>query len=176
MKKYLLEYRPFLIFLGSFFFAYIALTLLYQWYLSQYDSIQSDGLTALVSFQTEWVLRLFGCDVAVYPVLNEWYVNYKGVTIVRIVEGCNAVSVILLFVSFIVAFAGTLKKTLLFIVFGIVSICFLNVMRIAALIILLYNFPQYTHFLHGVLFPLIIYGTVFILWFFWITKYSKYAN
>jgi hypothetical protein len=31
-------------------------------------------------------------------------------------------------------------------------------------------------FLHGVLFPLFIYGVVFILWVIWVSKFSLYAK
>jgi hypothetical protein len=30
--------------------------------------------------------------------------------------------------------------------------------------------------LHGVIFPLFIYGVVFILWFFWVNYFSIYAT
>ncbi|WP_432222245.1 exosortase family protein XrtF [Flavobacterium sp. TMP13] len=176
MKKYLQQYRPFLIFLGSFFLTYIILTFLYQCYLDGFDENTADDITTLVSKQSEWTLKLFGYEVSIAPVLNEWYVYYQNQTIVSIVEGCNAVSVFILFISFIVAFSGTFKNTAVFILAGTTFIYALNVFRIAMLTILLYEFPQYTHFLHGVLFPLIIYGMVFILWFVWITKYSKYAD
>ncbi|WP_278019687.1 hypothetical protein [Flavobacterium ginsengisoli] len=51
-----------------------------------------------------------------------------------------------------------------------------NILRIATLIVLSYNFPQYYRFLHGTFFPLVIYGYVFILWVFWINRFSKYAK
>jgi exosortase/archaeosortase family protein len=52
----------------------------------------------------------------------------------------------------------------------------LNVMRIAMLSVLMYHFPGQVSFLHGVLFPLFIYGVVFILWVIWVSKFSLYAN
>jgi exosortase family protein XrtF len=84
--------------------------------------------------------------------------------------------VIILFISFVIAFTGKFKKTVLFIVFGIVLIHVLNIARIALLCVALYNFPQYEHLLHGVIFPLVIYGVVFLLWVIWVNKYSLYAT
>lgn len=176
MKKYFKQYRPFLVFLGSFFLSYIVLTFLYQNYLALFDNHSPDGITTLVSKHSQFVLRLFGFDVSITPVLNEWYMYYQGNAIVRIVEGCNAVSVFILFISFVVAFSSRFKNTIVFIVVGVLLIYILNIVRIATLTILLYKFPEYNHFLHGVVFPLFIYGVVFILWFIWITKYSKYAD
>jgi hypothetical protein len=40
----------------------------------------------------------------------------------------------------------------------------------------LYHFPQYEHLLQGVVFPLVIYGVVFLLWVVWVNKYSFYAT
>lgn len=176
MKKYIQQYRPFLMFLGSFFLSYILLTFVYQKYLEFFDAKTPDGITTMVSHQTAWFLQFFGSESTIYPVLKEWYLSYNGNVIVRIVEGCNGISVFILFISFIIAFSSEFKRTVLFIVLGTLLIYVLNVLRIAALTVLLYRFPQYSHLLHGVLFPLVIYGVVFILWFIWVSKFSKYAN
>jgi exosortase family protein XrtF len=60
--------------------------------------------------------------------------------------------------------------------FGIILIHVLNIARIALLCIALYNLPQFEHLLHGVIFPLVIYGVVFLLWVIWVNKYSLYAT
>jgi exosortase family protein XrtF len=52
----------------------------------------------------------------------------------------------------------------------------LNIGRIALLCIALYDFPQMEHILHGVIFPLVIYGVVFLLWVIWVNKYSNHAT
>ena len=74
------------------------------------------------------------------------------------------------------AFAGRISTTLLFLIGGSVLIYLLNVIRIAVLSVLLYRFPAYEHLLHGVIFPLFIYGVVFILWFIWVNYFSSYAK
>ena len=101
---------------------------------------------------------------------------YEGRFVARIIEGCNAVSVMVLFASFVVAFSGRLKQTLLFIAAGGLLIHVLNIARIALLCVLIYRFPQHENFLHGVVFPLIIYGVVFILWIIWVNRFSGYAK
>lgn len=178
MKKYLIQFKPFLLFIGTFFLAYIVLTLVYKFYLNSYSSNKVDGITKNVADAVEYLMRLFNADIrtvenANYPNIG---VYYRNDFTVRIIEGCNAVSIVILFVSFVVAFSGKLKTTLLFILFGTFFIYVLNVIRIVFLIVLLYKYPEYTHFLHGVLFPLIIYGLVFVLWIVWVSKYSKYAK
>jgi exosortase family protein XrtF len=178
LKKYLVQFKPFLVFIGTFFLAYILLTLVYRFYLNSFAQNDVDGITNIVSHNVDQVMRFFNCDIKIqksllHPYLEVWY-NKKYT--IRIVEGCNAVSVIILFISFVIAFSGKFKTTLLFLLLGSLFIYILNVLRIVFLTILLYHFPDHVHILHGVLFPLIIYGLVFILWIFWVNKYSKYAK
>jgi fibronectin type 3 domain-containing protein len=40
----------------------------------------------------------------------------------------------------------------------------------------IFHFPNQQSVLHEVIFPLTLYGVVFILWLFWIQKFSKYAS
>ncbi|PWB27847.1 exosortase family protein XrtF [Flavobacterium sp. HTF] len=178
MKKYLQQFKPFLIFISTFFAAYIILTLIYKLYLNSFETNDIDGITNIVGQNVDQLMRLFHCDVKIIksitnPFLELWYNNKYTL---RIIEGCNAVSVIILFISFVIAFSVKLKTTIYFILFGVFLLYILNVLRIALLAVLLFHFPEKEHILHGVLFPLIIYGLVFILWVFWVNKFSKYAK
>ena len=180
MKNLLIQYKPFLLFLGKFIVSYLILTFIYQTYLNQFDSknAEVDSFTQLVANQSETVLSWFDSQSYTMPHLTEPSVKlfYKAKYISRIIEGCNALSVIILFISFVIAFTGKFKKTILFILFGTILIHILNIGRIALLCVALYNFPQYEHLLHGVIFPLVIYGVVFLLWVIWVNKFSLYAT
>ena len=57
-----------------------------------------------------------------------------------------------------------------------VLIHILNVLRIALLSLALYYHPDQEPVLHGVVFPLMIYGFVFGLWVIWVNKFSNYAG
>ena len=154
------------------------LTFLYQRYLNGFEKNKIDAITRMVSKNTEQVLQVFNNGSSIeesdgHPYMKLFY-NQKYVA--RIVEGCNAISVIVLFISFVVAFSGKLKTTLFFIFGGSLLIYVLNVLRIAALSALIFYFPKQEPFLHGVLFPLYIYGVVFILWLIWIRKFSRHAS
>ncbi|RTZ01679.1 exosortase family protein XrtF [Flavobacterium sp. RSP49] len=178
MKKYFILYKPFLIFLGTFFLTYIVLTFLYQRFLNGFEENQIDSVTRMVSENTEQVLQLFNDESSIeestaFPYMKLFY-NQKYVA--RIVEGCNAISVIILFISFVVAFSGKLLTTLLFIFGGSLFIYVLNVLRIAVLSALIFYYPKQEPFLHGVLFPLYIYSIVFVLWLIWVRKFSGYAS
>ncbi|MET0759947.1 MAG: exosortase family protein XrtF [Flavobacterium sp.] len=180
MKNYWIQYKPFLLFLGKFALTYLVLTIIYQGYLNQFNekTFEVDGFTQLVAKQTEQTLLFFNADASIelhagQPSVKLFY-NQKYVA--RIIEGCNALSVIILFVAFVVAFTGKLKHTLLYIIGGSLLIHVLNIARIALLAVALYHFSNQEPVLHGVVFPLFIYGVVFILWVIWVNKFSLYAK
>jgi exosortase family protein XrtF len=180
LKKYWNLYKPFLLFLGKFALTYLVLTFVYQHYLNQFDAkkYEVDSFTKTVTIQVEQSLLFFNCDanIELHPTEPCYKFFYKGKYISRIVEGCNALSVIILFIAFVIAFSGKLKYTIPFIVVGSLIIHILNITRIALLMVAFHYFPEANTILHDILFPLVIYGTVFILWVIWVNKFSFYAK
>jgi exosortase family protein XrtF len=178
LKKYFIQYQPFLLFLAKFFITYIVLTFLYQGFLMSFGEYKIDSITQLVAENTKQVLTLFNADADVIKNNSEPYIRlmYNQHYVARIIEGCNGISVIILFISFVFSFSGKVRPTLLFILGGSLMIYVLNVARIAALCVLMSLFPEYEQLLHGVFFPLFIYGVVFILWVIWVNKFSLYAK
>jgi exosortase family protein XrtF len=180
LKKYFILYKPFLLFLGKFLLTYLLLTFAYESYLSQYDvkKFEVDGFTESVAKQAKDALVFFKFDASIAPNPKEASVDfsYNSKIIARIIEGCNGLSVIILFVSFIIAFSGKIKPTILYLIGGSLLVHILNVFRISFLCLLMYYFPSQQHLLHGVIFPLFIYGVIFILWIIWVNTFSKYAS
>ncbi len=180
MKKYFSLYKPFLLFLGKFLLAYILLTFIYQSYLRQFnvEKFEVDGFTKLVASQAKEAMLFFHFEADIKTNVKESGINlfYNKKLIAQIIEGCNGVSVIILFVSFVIAFSGKIKPTVLYILGGTLLIHILNVLRISSLCVLMYYFPKQEHLFHGVIFPLFIYGVVFILWIIWVNKFSLYAT
>ena len=178
MKKYFIQYRLFLLFLGKFFLAFVLLTFIYKMYLNSFGENKIDTITQFVGYNTKNTLQLI--DNQSYLIHNNTknYIQifYQKKYVSRIIEGCNGISVIILFLSFIFAFSGKWKQTVVFMVTGSIIIYTLNVFRIALLSVLLFHYPKYEHVLHGVIFPLIIYGVVFILWVIWVNKFSNFAS
>lgn len=177
MKALFLKYKSVVKFIVTFLTVYFVLTLAYKFYLDAFDGSKyyPDYFTNLVAKQCETLLHATGYDAQVLPHPDEpsmkLIINNKFVA--TVVEGCNSISVIILFISFIVAFAGKFKTTLLYIVSGSVLIYVVNLIRIVILSIGLYNYPWRREILHTVIFPLIIYGMVFLLWMFWVNRFSK---
>lgn len=174
------QFRPFFIFLAKFFGVYAFLGIMYRLYLNRYDTgrFEVDGFSWSVARQVKALLEVFGrkCELLQHELQPSIKVILDGHYVSRIVEGCNAISVMILFLAFVVAFKGKWKTTVLFCVLGIVVIHLLNVLRIALLSMALIKYPESEHFLHGVLFPAAIYGTVFLLWFIWVNKFSDHAK
>ena len=180
LKKYFSIYRPFLQFLTIFFGVYLFTTFLYQSYLNSYaiENHEVDGFTTFVAHQSNYIVVLFDKNAHVMASKTEASVLlfYKNKNVAKVVEGCNAISIAILFISFIVAFAGKFKPTLFFSLFGIFIIHIINILRIGLLSVLFFEIPEYKSVLHGVVFPFIIYSIVFILWIIWTNKFSKYAT
>lgn len=180
MKTFLAQHKPFFIFLVKFLLFYLVFTFIYKQYLNQFDVSKNevDEITQLVANQTVLFTRLFEDDVVALLHENDPSVKilYKEKYVSRIIEGCNAISVIILFAAFVFAFSSSLKRTFLFILIGGVLVYILNVIRISLLLYALYYFPQYESLLHETVFPLFIYGVVFILWVVWVVKISGYEK
>lgn len=182
MKELIIKYKPVIKFILTFILVYAALSFSYKLYLdaSVDDKYYPDYLTNLVAKQSQTLLETFGYNATIEEHPNEpsmkLIINNKFVA--RVVEGCNSVSVIILFVSFIIAFAGKAKTTFLYILAGSVLIYVVNLLRIVILSVGLYHYPWRREELHTVIFPMIIYGMVFLLWMFWVNRFSniKKAN
>ncbi len=177
MKALFLKYKSVVKFILTFLTVYFVLTLTYKFYLDFSDGSKyyPDYFTNLVAKQSHLLLETIGYDTTIVAHPNEpsmkLIINDKFVA--RVVEGCNSISVIILFISFIVAFAGRFKATFVYILSGSVIIYVVNLLRIVILSVGLYKYPWRREELHTVVFPLIIYGMVFLLWMFWVNRYSK---
>jgi exosortase family protein XrtF len=177
LKELIVKYRSVIKFILTFLLVYAVLTFSYKLYLDASDGSKyyPDYLTNLVAKQSQSVLQSMGYDATIAKHPDEpsmkLIINKKFVA--RVVEGCNSVSIIILFISFIIAFAGKFKTTFFYILAGSVLIYAVNLFRIAILSVGLYHYPWRKEILHTVIFPLIIYGMVFLLWMFWVNRFTK---
>lgn len=171
-----------ILFLSKFFLTYFILVQIYSAYLQNSQrkemGFKVASITDLVAQQTVNVLSFLGYQASATQHLKELSVKLviEDLYAARVIEGCNSVSIIILFVAFIVAFSGTIKATSLYILFGAFIIYTINVLRIAMLTIMIYKYPEKQGVLHDLIFPAIIYGTVFLLWVIWVNKFSKFKN
>ena len=180
MRELIIKYKVVIKFILTFLLTYSILSISYKLYLDYSDGEKyyPDYLTNLVAKQTKEILISSGYKAEIIPHPKEpsmkLIINGKYVS--RVVEGCNSISVILLFISFVIAFAGKFKTTFFYILSGSVLIYVVNLARIAILSVGLYHYPWRREILHTVIFPLIIYGLVFILWMFWVNRFSNISK
>lgn len=177
MKQLFIKYKSVLKFIATFLMVYAVLTFSYKFFL-QYSSGNTyypDYLTNLVAKQSKEILNALDYRVQLLPHPNEaslkLIINEKYVA--RVIEGCNSISIIILFISFIIAFSSTFKITVLYILAGSVLIYIANLIRIVILSVGLYHYPWRKDILHTVIFPAIIYGMVCLLWMVWVNRFSN---
>ncbi len=169
------EYKPLIFFLIKFFATYFILTIGYDIYLKQTQVIAehislADPFTKMVAEQSSSLYNLFINDSKVLQDPNNPYMNFyiEEYNIAIINEGCNAMSVIIIMVSFIIAFGVKLITTILYTLVSIVLVYLVNLVRIIILAFIFYNQSEFGVIAHDALFPGIIYGAVIVICFVWI--------
>jgi exosortase family protein XrtF len=174
LKALFVKYKAVIRFLALFFGVYLFLSLVYGFYLQNATSTQyyPEIITNTVTKQAAVLVEALGYKAEFSPHPEEASMRFAvdGSYVARIVEGCNAVSVMILFVAFVFAFWQGLKPTLFYALAGVVLIYVVNTIRVALFVISLKQYPQYRDFLHDIAFPGVIYGMVFLLWLYWIKK------
>lgn len=171
--------KAIIVFLVKFFATYFILFGAYSFYLNRTQQktevFVCSPLTQTVAHHVYLTSKMLGYDAEIEQHSDELSIKFmlNGDYVSRIIEGCNSVSIIILFLSFIIAFSGSLMNTIWFGVFGSALIYIVNVLRIIALSILYHRYPEYQTLLHDLLFPSVIYGLTFVLWVTWVKFFSN---
>lgn len=174
--------RSLILFIGRFFGSYLILFLLYQTYLNAQKNVKIihnvDGITKLVANWSGFFLKFIFNDVQLVPHATEASVKVfiNGTYLVRVIEGCNSISVLILFTAFIVSFYNRFWRTFSYLLVGNISIFLLNIFRIVFLTFCLDRYSFLGDILHSIVFPGIIYSYVVLLWFVWIQYFSKFKT
>lgn len=173
MNPLITKNKPVIKFLAIFLFSYVLLSLLYYLFLNSTNGL--DFLTESVSKQTINLLNLIGYETNSITNSTNDFINLyvRGKNIAGISEGCNAISIMILFLAFIFSFTKKIKSTVLFALLGLVIIHIINIVRIVILVVCLFHYPEYSEPLHNYIFPAMIYGVVFILWMIWVNSFQK---
>ncbi|MDQ0591956.1 exosortase family protein XrtF [Chryseobacterium ginsenosidimutans] len=172
------DFKPVLNILLRFIIIYLVLLFAYQFYLNRFENGGLDPFSRMIAEQVRNVQNSIGFPTQLYnDVKSEqvwFYVKTEYVT--RMVEGCNAISVMILFVAFVFAFYKG-KKTIVFVLIGLILLYLMNVLRIIGLNIVMTDYKQYGKISHDYIFPAVIYGTVVLLWLIWIKFFAlKHEN
>jgi exosortase family protein XrtF len=87
---------------------------------------------------------------------------------VEIVDGCNGLAAIGLFLGFIFAYPGDWKNKLSFSLFGICMIYLVNILRILTLAVTQAYYPSLFEIMHDYSTTTIFYLFIFLLWMMWV--------
>ncbi|MBB4807309.1 exosortase family protein XrtF [Chryseobacterium defluvii] len=167
------DFKPTLIILIRFIFIYLFLLGIYQSYLNYFTSTGLDPYSRWVASQSAKIQDFFSYTTTLvdYPQHETVCFNIRNQCISRMVEGCNSISVMILFISFVSAFYKGFK-TIIFILIGIVFLHIMNVLRIVGLNIILVDYKSFSKICHDYFFPAVIYGSVVLLWLIWIKFFA----
>ncbi|WNB17039.1 exosortase family protein XrtF [Marivirga arenosa] len=165
------DFKPSILFLAKFIGLYIILNIAYGFYLDASKG-DADVVTKIVTEQTAWIIDLYEDQISTGPTedLKSIFIYQGENPILSVYEGCNGLNVMIIFLSFLIAFGTIGKKMLWFIPTGIIVIHLFNLLRILLLFHVTISMPEFLYFSHKYLFTAFIYIAVFGMWALWILK------
>lgn len=155
---------------------YLIWYVVYEFYLksnSAFDKIVIDNLVYL----TKGFLTTLGYDIVVQS--QETFqdvVQIRGSLGVTVGAPCDGIVLLALFTVFVIAFPGPWKHKAWFLPIGLLTIHLINVLRIAALAIIVKINPAWLDFNHDYTFTILVYSYVFYLWYIWVNRFSPLKN
>ena len=152
--------RTVAVFIGKMVAAYAVWFVVYDLWLLPHGGLD-EWLSTRVAGWTAAVLAPFGEAVEAGRV-----VRFEGAAI-EIVDGCNGLSALSLFVGFVLAFPGSWVRRALFIPAGMAVIVATNVVRCASLLVVSARVPSVFDSVHGFHALFVFYVVIFGLWVAW---------
>lgn len=167
------DFKPALYILLRFVIVYVVLLLVYQYYLNSFRHEGLDPFSRFIAEQVRHIQNGVGYPTQLYNDVKgeQVYFYVRNFYPTRMVEGCNAMSVMILFTAFIFAFYKG-PKTFIFLLAGLIVLYIMNLFRIVALNIVMIDYKQYGKAFHDFIFPAVIYGAVVLLWLIWIKFFA----
>lgn len=167
------EFLPTIYFLAKFVGIYVVGNFLYGLYVTAYNP-QPDPVTHWVTEQTAGILTVCGWPSTAEDTPNKatTRINYEGKSILAVYEGCSGINVMIIFVAFLIAFGPLSKALVWFIPLGLLLIHLMNLARITLLFWVSIYMHDYMYFMHKYFFTAILYVVVFVLWVWWVKKFT----
>lgn len=168
---------------GILFFLTVSILIISIWFyiyqfLIQPNTNLDHHLSENLAEIGNYFLSLFG---------HNTYIEYSGTNyiITNLIDSntlgvwigtrCNGFKMFGVFTAILIAFPYAHKHKLWFIPLGIIILHIINAIRVAALTYLSVYYPDYLDFNHNITFEIIVYGSVFLLWYIWIKKFVEKA-
>ena len=96
------------------------------------------------------------------------YIGIQGGSHLWIGDPCNGLGLFAVFSLFVLAYPGPWRHKAWFVPMGLLTIHFINALRIVALCIVVTIDYELLNFNHDYTFYVVIYGWVFLLWWVWV--------
>lgn len=167
------DFKPALRFLAVFVVLYLVLNVLYGLWVSSYGNYP-DKATELVTRQTSAIINRLGGETTTFPKPGSASVSILvgARSALSVFEGCNGINVMIVFVAFMAAFGGNVKRMAWFIPLGLIIIHLANLARVTGLFFIAEHWKQYFYYTHKYAFTVFLYLIVLVLWWVWIEKIS----
>jgi len=136
------------------------------------DYLYEEGIFYLTQLQlkgSKFVLELLGYKVFIFGKI----IRLSDTTGVLLDRGCLGRNTLGLFLAFIWAYPSGIRRKIGVSLWGSLVFIFMNILRIVALAITQECCPEKLDFNHHVLFKYIVYGVIFMIWYFWLKSLSK---
>ena len=165
------DQKAIVFFLLKFIGCYIVVNTVYGLWINNYYPAP-DPITKIVTYQSAALISLAEDNITVGHINDSANVPIMqhDRRVINVFEGCNSVNVMIVFISFIVAYSGTWKKNITFGLIGVVLIYLANLLRVAFLFLVAKYYPDNLYFVHKYLFTGVIYVLVFFLWYLWVKR------
>jgi exosortase family protein XrtF len=170
--KALLQKNAFLKFLIYSGLTYLLLYLVHQFLVKRYTQYDQKFIGSII-LSAEHILNW--CGYTTFHRLQELdfqIVGIDGSNGVWVGSNCNAISLFMLFIVFIIWYPGHQKSKLWFIPFGLITIHILNILRVDTLALIAFYKPEALAFNHSYTFTFIVYAYIFALWMWWVNKFA----
>ncbi len=161
--------NPSIKFIIFIFLFYISWYFVYYWWVHPLETVDLFVIDVTISI-SKWILELFNYSVFTGA---DRLIGIDGSGGLWVGDSCNGIVLFALFTGFIVSYKGNWKYKLIYIISGILSIEFLNALRLVFLAILDTHSRAWTEFNHAYTFTIIIYAYIFMLWILWVNKFSN---
>ncbi len=168
---------PIRLFLGKALLLFIAWEIIYGVFL--YDSQFLDHpLTTHIGESSAQFLNNFTSMDGFVAKNEEWSLTHDGETleekvsaiyhnknkVLYIANVCNGLSLMALYVGFIICMPSKFWRKILYIILGLIALDFINILRCVGLIYLREYFYIYFEFAHHYLFKATVYTATFLIW------------
>lgn len=170
--------NPVFRFLGLATSLYLLWYFSYEYYFKPHTLFDDYVIDSLVRWG-ERILKLVGYSISDYTTLDgalRSHLGIEGSKGVSIGAPCDGAVLFALFIVFVISYPGPIRHKLWFIPVGLITIHFINVLRVVGLAVIVHINEDWLAFNHDYTFTLIVYAFVFFLWWLWIKKFSPTSS